>query len=184
MGAAATIHDSGLSTSEKTIMKVIPILVISIIFYSCQKDHDTNCTAAKSTFTWQKDRSLEQTNTLIEGDTINFMTIHEGDDLLFTWQYDGEECRDREDDDYTRYFRFLVPAGVSSFSYTNEKLTERSAHYTVSGWWVNSGATQVRRGTISGTKLNAFQWKVEMDIYLDEPYGSDHFVFEKTFSLK
>jgi len=151
----------------KSIAFYFPGFLILLLASSCQKD----CTKDRHNYGFENNKSI-QINEINNGEHPPVLStqITEGENIVFTYQFDAAQCESIFDDEYSEFIYFEVDATIDQFSLKDSALTNIKLIYKRSGAWVNEQA-QVVIGTINGVKNNTESWDIDAEFVL--PLSTD-----------
>ncbi len=99
-----------------------------------------------------------------------YLELINGTKLVFHYQYVANDKDFIADDEYTENLYFEIDPDSSRFHYTDQDLAEIQASL-VPWCFCPLLVSEIRTGTISGERINAKTWQVEIDVQVDR-YGS------------
>ena len=91
-------------------------------------------------------------------------TIDSGSKLVFEYSYVVESDPEFQDSGYYESIVFEIEPGVSEFSVEDGELRFVNAYYRQVCFCLNTESIEIVNGKISGTKINATDWSVIIDV--------------------
>jgi hypothetical protein len=161
-------------------MKIIKIILISLIFFSCSESDDNSDFYDYHFF---KNKNL---NIVSNHDTyIKYGEINEGNNLVFEYQFSTQGDVDVIDDEYSEIIRFEINNSINKFNFTNEELSTNSK-IVLSKWCecffeYDPDKDILPTGNISGEKISETEWNISIDVTF---YGSENRNITNKFILK
>ena len=142
------------------------IAVFCIIFFSCKKNSPSGCTEDIYTYEFYTSSKIDT----ILNDAGLFFQVNPGNDLVFVYSHTGPSCESIIDEEYTDKLVFKVPAAANSFYYQNNQLADALCLFRKIAWW-QYGATRITSGYVTGTKISATKWEVEINVEIGGSTG-------------
>jgi hypothetical protein len=145
-------------------------------FFGCKKNSSPDCTEDQYAHEFYSASKIDTTTT----DMRLFFQINPGNDLVFSYAYNGPDCKNIADEEYTDKLVFKVPAGSASFLYENSQPTDAMCLFIKYAFWTN-GSYKVTSGYVKGTKISATKWNVEINVDIGGSIGKIN--LKRTFTL-
>ncbi len=162
---------------KATILLCALMLLISI---SCR--NDCNPAYRESNYFEGKEivLSYDSANQRIHFDTLG------GPYLLFQQFHFSEVCEHVYDADWVERLYFAIPDSLNEFKFVDSAIFKSNTYYEKSGAWIYTQEI-VKYGVIEGNKLANGDWRVKVDIEVNEseayPEGIvKHIKFESLYT--
>ena len=155
--------------------KIIYTILLVLIFYSCKKTGNSDCTNDQYAYEFYSSSKIDTTSNHIG----LFFQINPGNDLVFSYTHTGPECKSIVDEEYVDKLVFKVPASTNSFLYENNQLADALCLFIKYAFWSN-GAYQLTSGYVRGTKISSTKWDIDINVDVGGSVG--RLIVKKTFT--
>ncbi len=144
--------------------------------FSCSKK-----SAETYSYTFQENAQLVIASSN-EGSYMKRGTVVEGNNVVFTYEYQAENEIDIADDEYSEIIQFEIEPNLEEFSYSDGELIAINAVYTERCFCYFSDETKNTSpsGSISGKKISETQWEITIDVTF---YGDEQKNISGVFKL-
>jgi len=141
------------------------LLMVAFSFASCSNDE---ATSDDDPFVQQEYTDLKiygNSKIVVPVNSAFFVTtIDSGNKLVFEYSYLVESDPEFQDSGYYESIVFEIEPGVSEFSVEDGELRFVNAYYRQVCFCLNTESIEIVNGKISGTKINATDWSVIIDV--------------------
>jgi len=157
--------------------KSIFIILICMLVFSCTKKSEETYS-----YTFQENAQLT-IEPYYEGSYMKSGKVTQGNNLVFTYEYEAEDEINIADDEYAEVIQFEIEPTLTAFSYSDNELDEIKAVYSEYCFcaFFDEEKNTSPQGTISGKKISETQWDIAIDVTF---YADDQKNISNTFRLK
>lgn len=139
---------------------------ILVILSSCSKDRNTISTNQwDRSYTFQQNKSIDTMTNDATGKLFYYIK-QSGDMLLFSYTYSTGYNNNKYDDEYAGTVYFQVDKNATKFSYSGTQMKDMWCFYIGGGAWSGYASTLLDNGSISGSKISANEWSINVDVTL------------------
>lgn len=103
-----------------------------------------------------------------------------GENIVFEYLYSHPGNPDATDDEFSYSFLWQVALGSTSFTIDNPK--DHTAFYAQSCFCMPQNSSDVS-GRITGHKISATTWQVELDVTVTTSAGSEHISHQRQYKI-
>ncbi|WP_347922309.1 hypothetical protein [Pontimicrobium sp. SW4] len=133
-------------------------LIFLVLLASCSTDNDERYDI--TTYYFAKQSKIALTTE----DTNTFANIVYGENLVFKYNLIKADNPNIQDDEYSERLIFEIDPSVTEFTYNAEDIIQANAYFNQYCFCANIGSIPITAGTIQGTKINADDWLVSINI--------------------
>ncbi|MEO9894429.1 hypothetical protein [Aurantibacter sp.] len=136
------------------------LLLLSSLVFSCSKTSDEIYT-----YTFQENAQL-----IIEenydGSYMKYSSVVDGNNLVFTYEFQAEDEKDIADDEYSEVIRFEIQPDLNEFEYSTTDLEAIKAVYSENCFcfFGDDNKNTSPKGTIKGKKISDTEWDITIDV--------------------
>jgi hypothetical protein len=151
-------------------------LLATLIVMACRKSD--SCTPAHYSYFYNENKKLD---TIRPGGYFLFTQIGSGNNMVFSYHFTGEFCKDRSDGPTSEYLLFEVPSQVTQFDYSSNNIKDLQCYYHYElGDGSTSDAVKILEGIISGVKTSESTWSIQASIVI--PNMNKTLTFNHTYN--
>ncbi|UZO80383.1 hypothetical protein NBT05_15675 [Aquimarina sp. ERC-38] len=146
----------------KNILIFLNVILLFLIF-GCKGDDDQNQVDTKE-YTIRTDSQIK----IPSQNSDSFIaTIESGNKLVFEYTFDSPSDPQIADSGFSEEIIFEIESDMEEFSLNNESLEDINAFYRATCFCSNIQSVRITEGTISGKKLNATSWEIQIDVKIN-----------------
>lgn len=154
------------------------VLALSVLF-SCRKQVEKDaCTPEQFLYKAAAGRQV------VIPAAGNQYQVVAGSDIVFEYSHVFRDCPELSDDDGTDNLVFQIPAGATSFTYTDAALASIKCYSQVSCFCAFTDAIAVNQGTVSGTLSAPNTWNVGVNVSVSVGGSTRTYRFTQTFVVQ
>jgi hypothetical protein len=167
--------------------RIVPVLVMVIFLSACKKQSSSTNPCKPETV----DTYFEMNRTINASVRSNDLgldpkpydyEVKSGNNLLFTFNQQYQDCPDVMDDEGGRLVMIEVPANANSFSIVDNegdgKILMVNQCFCYDGY-----PHMISRGKVTGKRISFNRWEIEASLY-SSASQTDPVYFKRTFTLK
>ena len=143
------------------------VLVLGLLFFNSCTKNDIN--PATEFFRFMDNSQVIHITSNEEDEILHSFQIDGGENFVFQYEFNEEESSGAIDDEYGYRFTFEVDKDAESFEIENADLSILKAHFQEVGAWVSHKQIPVLTGKITGQKLSATRWSIQINVTAEDP---------------
>ena len=154
--------------------------LVFILLFSCSQQEESS--EGSYCYNFQENAQLT-IEPFYEESYMKNGIVTQGNNLVFTYEYEAEDELNIADDEYSEVIQFEIEPAVTEFVYSDNELDTINAVYTESCFcdFTDESKNTSPQGTISGKKISETEWDITIDVTF---YTDDQKSISNMFRLK